>query len=410
MSSRLGTIKTRLESLQTAGEGMDSLDEILGAVVRSSDETRVTATATGDAPLGTYQLEVTQLAAAERTYSDTFAASDSSGLFGTGTFSIQVGADAAVDITVDGTDNLNSVASKINSSGANVKAAVIFDGSNYRLQVSGSDTGASNAITFTETGTTLGLTDVANEIVAARDASFTIDGLAMTRSSNEVADAIPGVTLDLLTQTSGSVAITVDRDTEGTKEKMQTFVDSYNEVMRGINAEFSFSGVARVGNSLAGDSMLRSLQSKLSEAIIDPVSGLGDVDRLSLVGIRVQNDGTLELDDAELTAALASDADGVAAFFEGDSDASVAGFVERLDDVIESFISTDGLLSIRVDGLDGQVGDVDISIESMEHRIGKFEENLRAKFTNLELVMSGLNAQGQQLISVLSSLPTYNAG
>ena len=96
-----------------------------------------------------------------------------------------------MDITVDGTDTLDSVAAKINSSGARVNAAVIFDGTNYRLQVSGTDSGVDNAVTFTETGTTLGVDDPANELVAAADAVFEIDGLAMTRGHGDLGMVSP---------------------------------------------------------------------------------------------------------------------------------------------------------------------------------------------------------------------------
>ncbi|MEM9070779.1 MAG: flagellar filament capping protein FliD [Myxococcota bacterium] len=404
VSRRLGEIQSRLEAVKSAGEGLSSRDEILGAIASSSAEERIGVSATGDAPIGTYRIDVTQLAAAERTYSNGFADATTSGLFGTGTVSIQVGTDAAIDIDVDATDTLNSIALKISNSDARVNAAVIFDGTTHRLQVSGQDTGANNAVTFTETGTSLGLDDPANELVAAQDAVFSVDGLAMTRSSNQVADAIPGVTLDLLNTSDGTpTTVKVDRDTEASVEKIQTFVDAFNEVVRGINSEFVFSGAARVGDSLSGDSMLRNLQSQLNRSITDPVSGLSEpYDRLSALGIRLNNDGTLELDDAELTAALADDPDAVVEFLSGND--TVTGFLGRLETVVDAFADSEGIIASRQDAMSAQVDDLDISIANMELRLEKFEENLRNRFTNLEVVVSGLNSQQQQLTSILSQL------
>lgn len=407
MSRRLGEIKSRLENLQSAGEELDAPEEILAATATSSNEEHIRVSATNDAPLGTYAVEVTQLAAAERTYSNGFADKTSAGLFGTGTVSIQVGADAAVDITVDASDTLESIADKINASGARVSAAVIFDGTNYRLQVGGEDSGAANAVTFTETGTSLGLDDPANEVVAARDAVFTVDGLTMTRSTNQVSDAIPGVTLDLLTPTSGTpTTVKVDRDSDASVEKVQAFVDAFNDVVRGINSEFFFAGEARVGDSLSGDSMLRGLQSKLADNVVNPVSGLsGGFDRLASIGVRLKNDGSLEIDDAELKEALASDPDAVVELLAGDESAGVTGFVQRMNDLIESYAGKDGFLTDRMDSMGDQVDDLDVTIDSMESRLDKYEENLRNKFTNLELVVSGLQAQQQQMLSMLSALP-----
>lgn len=406
IKSRLGELKSRLEAVQSAGEGLAARSDILGAAATSSDEGRIGVTAAGDAPKGSYSLTVTQLATAERTYSNGFAESTASGLFGTGTVSIQVGADAAVDVAVDGTDTLTSVAAKINASGARVNAAVIFDGTSYRLQVSGEDSGAANAVSFTETGTSLGLDDPGNELVAAADAIFEIDGLAMTRSTNQVADAIPGVTLDLFATTDTTpVVVSVDRDTTNTIENVQTFVDAFNSVVRGINAESVYAGQGRVGDSLSGDSMLRNLQSALSRSVVDPVAGLGAPgDRLAEFGVRLANDGTLELDEEALTASLAADPDLLVRFFEGDTVGGIDGFISRLDATVEAYAGSDGLIESRLDGIDDEMARIDVSIESMESRLLKFEENLSSKFTNLELVVSELNAQAAQLQSILGQL------
>ena len=394
-----------METLKDAAETLGSSESFLASSATSSDETQVGVSASEDAPRGTYQINITQLARAERTYSSGFASNTQSGLFGTGTFSISVGADAAVDITVDGTDTLQSVASKINASDARVSAAVIFDGTEYRLQVSGEDTGADNAIEFSETGTTLGLTLAQNEMVTAQDAVFDIDGLSMTRSTNLVADAIPGVTLDLLSATSSPITVEVDRNSDETTEKVQEFVDAFNEVARGINAEFVFAGEARVGDSLSGDSMLRYLQRKLGDDIVNPISGTTSVSHLAELGIRVQNDGTLELDEAEFQSILASDPAGVVEFLAGDESGSIDGFVARLTESIDSYAGTAGVLSERIDSMSDQVDDLDGTISGMEVRIGKFEETLKSKFSNLELTISQLNAQQQQMASMLASLP-----
>ncbi len=407
MSRRLGEIKQRLDTLQTTGKDLDARDKILAATATSSNEERIRVSATSDAPLGTYAIEVSSLAAAERTYSNGFADKTGAGLFGTGTVSIQVGSDASVDVTIDASDTLETVANKINASGARVSAAVIFDGANYRLQVAGKDSGAQNAITFTEAGTSLGLDDPANEVVAAQDAVFTVDGLSMTRSTNQVSDAIPGVTLDLLTPTSGTpTTVKVDRDSNASVEKVQAFVDAFNDVVRGINSEFFFAGEARVGDSLSGDSMLRGLQSKLGQNVVNPISGLtGGYDRLAALGVRLNNDGSLEIDEAELKAALAADPDAVVNFFAGDTNTGGTGFIQRMNDTIETYIGSDGMMTARIAGMSDQVDDLGVTIDSMEMRLDKYEENLRNKFTNLEVVVSGLQAQQQQMLSMLSSLP-----
>ncbi len=405
ISNRLNEIKNRLDSLQGFAEGLDTRPDILSSAASSNNESRLGVSATGDAALGSYEVEITSLARAERTYSDGVSARDQDGLFGSGTLSIQVGTAAAVDITVNATDTLDDVAAAINSSDAEVSAAVIFDGTDYRLQVAGQNTGAENAITFTETGTTLGLDDPANELVAAADAAFTIDGLAMTRSNNQITDAVAGVTLDLVAETDvgETVQINVTRDTEGLTTSVQEFVDGFNNVVNAINSEFAFLGAARTGDSLSGDSTLRTLQSRLANAVVDPITGLSEpYNRLQALGITLTNTGTLELDENVLTAAVADDPDAVADFFAGDQAAGVVGFMERLATEIDLFTQTgDGLISTRIDGISDSISDIDDRIADMELRVEKFEEITRSKFAAMEALVSGLNAQGAQLTSIL---------
>lgn len=416
VKSRLSSIKTLLQTLQEKATGLNSRDEVLATQGTSSNTDAVGISVLGGASLGKYDVVVTQLATAERTYSDAFADVDSTGLFGEGTLSIQVGAAAAVDITVDATDSLSSVAGKINGSGADVTAGILFDGTEYRLQVTGNETGAANAITFTEDGTlTLNLdepnppdpADPTHEVVAAQDAVFTVDGFAMSSATNLVDDALTGVTLDL--KEVGTSTIEVKRDPAGLAEKLKVFVSAYNNATGTINKEFSYGGEARLGDSLSGDSTLRTIQQRLASTLVGSVSELtdagADYDHLAQIGLSVDRHGVLSLDESRLESALADDAEGVAAMLMNDPDTGIAGKMAIFDDVIEGFVDfNDGSLSIRIDGIDDTVRNFDDQIEKMEFRIEKYEEGLRAQFTAMETMMATIQAQGSQLMSILAGI------
>ena len=350
---------------------------------------------------------MTSLAQAERTYSDAFSASDGAGLFGTGTLSITVGSEAAVDVTIDGTDTLQSVADKINTSGANVSAGVLFDGTNYRLRVSGNETGAANGITFAEAGTSLGLTVPANEIQAATDAVFTLDGFAMTRSSNTFSDAIDGVKITLEGESPGvePAVLNVARDPDSLRTKIDELVKAYNDVMGGINAEFAYTGGTESNNTLSGDSTLRSLQDRMRSRVASAVPGTsGKYTTLASIGIESGNDGTLKLDTAKFEAALDDDPNAIADLFSGNG-AGITGFVELFEADIEVFNDdTDGVIQGRIDGLEGRSRDIDDQIDRLELRLDKTEERLTQQYAQLEQVVSGLQNQGNQILSVLAGL------
>ncbi len=273
--AKFNDLKNLLNTVRDKAKALDELGEIMTTKVASADETVVKATATGDAALGRYAINITSLATAERTYSDPFASKVATGLFGTGTISIQVGTDDAVEIEVEADDTLETVAAKINSSDAEVTAGVIFTGTQYRLQIAGKETGLANAITFVETGTTLDLANAANQFQAADDAAFTVDGLPMTSTTNTVKDAIRGVTLDLL-KDQASTTIEVQRDPAALEAAIKEFVDAYNSVQKKINTESIFTGQARGPESLVGDSTLRSVQSRMRTLAGSPVAGLGE--------------------------------------------------------------------------------------------------------------------------------------
>ena len=384
MASRFETIRDRMNELQSA---MDAItDTSAPATVSSSAESIVGATSQGAAQPGAYVVEVSQLAAAERTHSNGVASKDTPGLWADGSsIGITVGADAEVSISVSSTDTLASIAQRINDSDLRASASVIFDGSEYRLQVSGDDTGLANSVSFTETGLDLGLTNPANETVSAADALFSIDGLAMTRSSNDVSEAITGFQLSLDAVTTSPVTVNVGSNSDALGEKLQTFVDAYNSVVNGIAVESVFTGEARTGDSLAGDSTLRSLQRSLNSSLFGTLPGF---ETLRELGLETNQAGKLELDMEAFGAALNENGDTLLEAFSGDG--VTGGLFERLSAVNDQYAHKDsGLLSTRISSFESQNRLIDQRIVSMELRVDKYEETLLRKFATLETLVSG---------------------
>lgn len=132
-SRKLTTLKTRLDDLRTAALALDSRSEAMPTKAKSADESVLVATGSGGASLGRFDVRVERLASAPKVYSNGFSARDATGLFGTGTLSLAVGSSTA-NLTIDGTDTLDSVVSKVNNAGLGLTAGVLFDGTQYRLR------------------------------------------------------------------------------------------------------------------------------------------------------------------------------------------------------------------------------------------------------------------------------------
>lgn len=397
-SKKLTDIRTKLVSLQNAAKALDTRREALLNSATTSDENVVKVSAAGGSTLGDYAVEVLRLARAERTYSDAVAGPDTAGLFGAGTLTIQVGEQEAVQVEIDAEDTLSSVAAKINASGAKVTAGLFYDGSSYRLQVSGNETGAENAVSFTESaGLTLGLEKPENEVQSAANAVIKLDGFTVESASNSITGAIPGVTLEVLGE--GTSTVQVKRDPSALKAKLDAFVSAYNDVAKALNAEFTYTGVARGRDSLSGDGTLRGVQVTLRTLVSQGSEGA--FANLAAIGISVQRDGTLALNTEKLNEACAQDYEGVAALLAADGGGGVMG---RLSEAISPFVQTDGSLRTKIDNLSSRNRSIDQQIDRMQVRIDKYEEQLRRQFAALESMIGGMSMQGQALIGIMNGI------
>ena len=398
--SKLATVKSAMAELATALEGFQEMSDVLALTAESGDETIFTATSTGDSVPGTYTVDVQTLAVAEKNRSDAFANTDT---VKEGTLTIAVDGGDPVDITIEDGDTIQDVAAKITSSGAGVDATVIFDGADYHLQVSAKDTGyttaaASDAIVLTESYTGGAGKELAlSELTTAVNAQIELDGLTISSTSNTVTGMLEGVTLEL--EALGSTTLTVAKDKEAIKENIQAFVDAYNNAHGTIADELKVSETSDRSQSLAGDTLLQSMKSALSTAIGTQVGGLaGAFESLAEIGITTDAAGKLVIDDADLDAAMDSDMNAVGDLFSADD----IGLADTLLAAMEPYTQDgDGLLDLREDSFNDQIGRIDDRIETLELRLERLHDLLVKQFTAMEQVMNQLQAQGSALNGLL---------
>ncbi|MCX7142802.1 MAG: flagellar filament capping protein FliD [Proteobacteria bacterium] len=198
-------------------------------------------------------------------------------------------------------------------------AGVVNDGSGYRLTLTSKDTGAANALrvivadddtTHTDTsglsqlmfdGRTGGVQNL-TQSAAAQNASVTIDGIVISKASNTITDAIEGVTLNLLKQsTAGTTSLTVARDSAGITSAVQSFVKAYNDATKALSDSSAYNAATKQAAILQGDSAVRSIQTALRSTLSSALSTAGGgLTTLSDIGVSFQKDGTLALDSSKL--------------------------------------------------------------------------------------------------------------
>lgn len=392
----------KLTALKTAADALATPSGFASFAVTSADSA-VVAQSSGAATQGTYALRVNALAREQRTFSAT-QTSGTSALSQSGSLSIQAGSATAVSITVDSSDSLASLASKINSSGARVSASVLFDGTDYRLQVRGLDTGASNAVVFTETGITLGLSTPANTVQAARDSEILMDTLTIRRPTNQLTDVIPGVTLALTKETTSNVEIRVSSDPDALERKIGGLVTAYNDVIRAAQTASGYGTQKASTPELQSDMSIRTTLGQLSAVVFSTVAGTsGKFTTLGSVGIGTGSNGQLSLNATKLKSALSEDPTAVAKLFVVDAASSMTGAMGSIKDTVDRTSgATDSLLQTRIESLRTLSRRYRNDSDDLEIRVSRTEQRLRAQFTALEVRMSAYQSQ----LSSLGALPT----
>ena len=222
-------------------------------------------------------------------------------------------------ITIDATNNtVQGLVDAINAISGVQANLVDASGSGGLALVIKSDTGTANAFTMTSTDTLTefntgspAASSTSAQVtlsVAAADASFTVDGLAVTRSANVLTDVFDGYQLNLNEVNSSAVNVTSAIVTTDARDRMQLFIDSINSVKSYLTTETKRGINGAPNGSLAGDLTAQSILRELSGITTDPIAGYGaDSLYLANLGVRTERDGTLTLDTASYDAAIAAD-------------------------------------------------------------------------------------------------------
>jgi len=385
--SAFGQLRSSLDAFQSATAKLKQSDIFESAQSAVSGDALTAAAGRGAKP-GAYDISISQLA---RAYSvATIGLEDREADIGAGTVSISMADGATLSVTMSSDNStLESLRDKINELNAGVSATVINDGSAapYRLSLTSTATGQDAAIAsvdFGAIGASLSL-DATTEI-AARNASFRVNGVDIVSQDNQVEDAIEGVTLSLDEVGDATLAVTVD---EGKIQSAVTgFVSAYNKLQEQIDRLTRFDQESGDAGDLLGDSTLRSARSRLRSTFVDGVEG-GDLQRLSDIGISLQLDGTLEVDEDRLSELIQADRSAVKFFFAGDGEA--LGLADTLDEVLSNVLGSGGLLETAEDGLDTRLEILNDRFDRRQRGIDRTMERYRKQFAELDGLVASMN-------------------
>lgn len=413
--SAYGSFRAAVDKLRSALAALKSPSAFGGRTATSGDPEVFKATATGSAVAGTYDIQVDQLASAQKLRSAPRA--DASAVVGTGTLVVKVGT-RSLTLAIDaGNGTLAGIRDAINGAAGNpgVTASIVTGTAGAQLVLTSRNTGAASTITVTQSGGDGGLAALAydpststyglTEVTAAADARIFVDGVAVTSASNSFASVIAGVTIEVTgkSATGESTRLVVSDDVPGVRAKIAAFVSGYNALVDSLRGLTSYDAKTRAAGPLLGDATYRDFTESVRRLLSGSAGAGGQAfGSLAELGIVRKLDGTLELNDAKLSAALASRFDDVAGFL---ADAK-QGLGTRLDSLLERYVGAGGAIDVRTRGLQASIDAIGDQRDALQARLAAYESRLRTQFNALDSLVSRLRSTGDFLTQQLARLPT----
>ncbi len=417
--SALTSIGTDLSSLSTALNALNSSSGVFSEKEGSSSDTSVVAltSATSAAVAGSHTLIVSKLA-------QTYSYANAAGSIGAGdtlTGSLTIGGQT---ITIsDGTDTdsngdtipqnntLSTLASYINDGDYGVQANLVTSSTGSQLALVSDTSGAAGAVTIDGsqlTDSTSGVTGFSfGQAQQGQDAAFSIDGINTTSASNTVTDAIPGVTMQLLSAApSESVQVEITNNNSDVESAVSAFVSAYNKVIGDLNTQ---EGDDSSGNPepLYGSSTVALLQEQLQNAAIFTQSS-GAITSLTQLGVTANDDGTLTLDGSTLDNALDSNFQDAMNFFQTSSSSTTFG--GNLTTTLNNLSNTgpDGAIYLALQQDSSQETDLNTNVTNENKIISTDQTQLTTELNEANYTLEEIPEQLQSVNELYSAITGYD--
>ncbi len=432
--SGVGQLSSALAAFQKTMDTLNSTTTLAfnGFAATSADEKVVKATAGNNAVNGSYAIGITKLATPSKVATAALTAAQTSAI-PSGTLKVTQNG-VAQEVSIDQGSTLEQARDKINSTlqGKGITANIINDSNGARLVFSSTVTGKGSDISvdgssglemfnidgtkkMSETATT----DANGKVIGgagaisglAGDAEFTVDGLSLTSPTNKVSGAISGITFDLVAPSAqgATTTVTVATNTDGLKASLQSFVDSYNTLVKlvatltkGSTGKDASGKDVFVPAPLTGDATPRSLLAVIRTQIATSTS-TSSLGSLAQLGIQTQqSDGTLSLDSAKFTAALSDKKMGsqIQALFTGEG-----GLLSRLDKAVKPYNDpAKGILPAKTTSLTAMQKQLTKDQADLDRRIDTLTANLTKKYNAMDLVVGQLKATASSITSIFAAM------
>lgn len=403
----LQSLNTKVASLGTAATAALK-PESWATTTATASSTAVTAVTSKDASPSSLTLTVDKLAASQSTLYTlpTSYTSDKP------TFSLTVGGESKT--IVASSPHIGDVVAAFNAEGTGVTASAVNVGTAaapvYKLQLTGTTTGAENAFSVTASNPNDGTTLTSQELRAASDAKVTLwpgtpGETEVTSASNAFKGLLTGVDLTVSKAGTDEVTVTVARSAASMSKLASNLVTNLTAVLGDIaDRTKSASSTAADGGSilkgglLAGNTAVRVLQQNVLAAGSIEVDGKSPAS----VGINLDRKGVFTFDEAAFTAAYNADPVGTQKMVQ-----AVAAKLETA--ATSASDATKGTLTTQVKSYETEVSDLADRIADWDDRLATRRASLQRTYTAMEVSMSAMQSTSNFLSQQLAQLNANNA-
>ncbi|WP_024550593.1 flagellar filament capping protein FliD [Siccibacter turicensis] len=415
--SAYGKLQSAMTSLQTATATLGKTATWNSTAV-SSTNTAFSATTTSDASVGSFTVNVSQVAKAQVLTTGSIASNteklgDITGAKRTISIS-QPGTEKPLEVDLTDADtSLSGIASAINKANGNVTASIIkANDGDYRLMLTSKTTGTESAMTVTVTGdaklqSAIGYdsatgTGALSEQTAAKNAIVVVNDVEIERQSNTISDALPGVTFTVKAQSKADESLDITRATDANKKAITDWVSAYNSLQATISSLTKYVAVDKgtdaqssSNGALVGDGNVRGIQSQLRGMLTDIQAG--SVQIMAQLGISQDPNkgsegtlGTLKIDSDKLNKQLSENPAAVQAYFIGDG--KTTGLATKMNNTLTDMLSTSagktGVIQNAKDGINKTLKTLSQRYDAMEASIDATMARYKTQFTNLDVMMT----------------------
>ncbi len=319
-------------------------------------------------------------------------------------FSYSLGSnDTPVTVSITADTTFSQLATQINEDENNsgIAAAVIDDGSGtapYKLVLTADNTGEDNRISING----LQMTEVNGADNASLNASVSVNGIAYQRQKNTgIEDILQGITLNL--ESEGKSTISVNANTEIIETDIKGLIETYNDLVKELKIHSNYDEKNESWGILSSSVSVKGLTNELN-ILMSTMLQTDDLSRISMydIGMGFNEDGTLNIDEEELSTALSSDIDDVMRLFLGDEDNEIKGLGDILNDRLRDFTTLSGLIETEKSTAEYEIDKLEKDIEDATERLDRRYEVMTKQFVQLDIYVNQMRAQADYLSAMFN--------